>query len=165
MEIESSFINRSNQRVETLYRDIDTYAGADAANATGVHGYCFCDGKLVVVYADSKGYWGPPGGGIEPGETIEEATVREILEETNMRVVSIRPIGVLNIFEPARTIQHVRSFCIVEPIGPFSTDPDGDVTEIRLIDPADVKEYFDWGEPGERQLERALELYRAYVKE
>jgi hypothetical protein len=47
---------------------------------------------------------------------------------------------------------------MVEPYGPFTSDPDGDVTEIRLIDPADYKKYFDWGEVGERIMERALSL-------
>ena len=31
-------------------------------------------------------------------------------------------------------------------------------TEIKLIDPADYKQYFDWGEVGERIMERALNL-------
>ena len=38
------------------------------------------------------------------------------------------------------------------------SDPDGDVTEIKLIDPKDINQYFDCGKNGERQLERALML-------
>ena len=34
----------------------------------------------------------------------------------------------------------------------------GDVTEIKLIDPKDIKQYFDWGEIGDHILTRALEL-------
>jgi hypothetical protein len=54
----------------------------------------------------------------------------------------------------------VRAVCIVEPIGPFvaDADPNGDVTEIKLIDPKDIKQYFDWGEIGAHVLARALEL-------
>jgi hypothetical protein len=57
----------------------------------------------------------------------------------------------------------VRSVCIVEPIGPFiaDADPDDDgeeVTEIKLIDPKDIKQYFDWGEVGEHILARALQI-------
>jgi len=36
------------------------------------------------------------------------------------------------------------------------------VTEIKLIDPKDYKQYFDWGEIGERIIERALELLSKY---
>src|SRR3990167_7338674 len=63
-----------------------------------------------------------------------------------------------DIYEPDRIIRQVRSFCIVEPIGNFAADPDGDVTEIKLIDPKDYKQYFDWGKIGERVMSRAMEL-------
>ena len=57
--------------------------------------------------------------------------------------------------------QHSRSMCTVEPFGPFEKDPVGDVTEVKLIDPKDYKEYFNWGAVGERLLERALEVLHA----
>ena len=34
-----------------------------------------------------RGRWSVPGGRVEPGETGEEAVVREVLEETGLRVV------------------------------------------------------------------------------
>jgi 8-oxo-dGTP diphosphatase len=33
-----------------------------------------------------RGLWGPPGGGVEEGETFEKAAVREVKEETGLRV-------------------------------------------------------------------------------
>lgn len=44
----------------------------------------------------------------------------------------------------------------------FVSDPAGSVTEIKLVDPADYRQYFDWGEIGDRILERALELKMLY---
>jgi len=143
-----------------IYRDIDSLDELDGRKVNGVHGFCFCGDKLVIVYSDAKGYWTPPGGGVEPGETVEEAVVREVLEETNMRVIEQKPIGTLEVFEPEQTKFQVRLVCIVEPVGPFvaDTDPEGDITEIKLIDPKDIKQYFDWGEVGDHVLVRALEL-------
>src|SRR3989344_2628502 len=45
-----------------------------------------------------------------------------------------------------------------EPYGEFISDPAGSITEIKLIDPKDYKQYFDWGKIGDRILERALEM-------
>lgn len=44
------------------------------------------DGKLLLV-ADSKSIFMLPGGGVDPGETIEAAIERELLEETGLRAV------------------------------------------------------------------------------
>lgn len=156
MEIKSTLIHHG-QTIPFVYRDIDSPDELNGGKVKGIHAYCFCRDKLVVVYAEEKKSWGPPGGAVEPGETVEEAVVREVLEETNMRVLKQKVFGYLEAFEPERTLQ-TRSVCIVEPIGEFVSDPDGDVTEIKLIDPKDINNYFDWGKNGERQLDRALML-------
>ena len=146
--------------VPVVYRDIESLEELKGHPVQGVHAFCFYGDQLVVVYSEAKGYWTPPGGGIEPGETIEEAIVREVREETNMRVLKQRVFGYQDVSEPHRLTTQIRAVCIVEPIGPFvaDADPEGDVTEIKLIDPKDTKEYFDWGEIGEHILARGLEL-------
>lgn len=156
MEIKSTLIHQG-QIIPFVYRDIDSIDELGGEKIEGVHAYCFCGDKLVVVYAEEKGSWGPPGGGVELGETVEEAVTREVSEETNMRVLKQELFGYLEVLWPKRILQ-TRSVCIVEPVGEFISDPDGDVTEIKLIDPEDIKHYFDWGKNGEYQLERALML-------
>ncbi|MCR4263969.1 MAG: NUDIX domain-containing protein [Candidatus Roizmanbacteria bacterium] len=160
MEIKSSLVNRLGQTLSTTYRDVDSLDELNGKKVNGVHGFCFCGDKLLVVYSESKGYWTPPGGGVEPGETVEVATIREVFEETNMRVLKQKIIGYIEISEPEGVITQTRSVCIVEPVGPFTADadPEGDVTAIKLIDPEDIKQYFDWGEVGDHILARALEL-------
>jgi len=157
-EIKSTFVNHFNQELNLVYREDDPLKDLDDKILQAVHAFCFYGDKLVIVYSAEKGYWAPPGGGIEPGETFEEAVVREVKEETNMKVLSQRFIGYQDIFAPDRIVRQTRSVCIVEPYGPFVSDPDGDVTEIKLIDPIDYKKYFDWGKIGERIMERALLL-------
>lgn len=158
MEIKSSLTNRSGQTLEVLYKEDDPMRGLEGKALTCVHAFCFYGDKLVVVYAKGKGYWTPPGGGVEAGETYEEAVVREVGEETNMRVLKQKIIGYQDIYEPNRIIRQTRSICIVEPLGEFSADPDGEITGIKLIDPKDYKQYFDWGAIGDRLMEQALSL-------
>jgi 8-oxo-dGTP diphosphatase len=158
MEIKSSLVNRSGQTLDVVYREDDPMNDLEGKVLQGVHAFCFYEGKLVIVYAENKKYWTPPGGGIEPAETYEEAVVREIREETNMKVIKQQLIGYQDIYEPNRIIRQTRSVCIVEPLGEFIIDPDGDVTKIKLIDPKDYKQYFDWGSVGDRLMEQALSL-------
>ncbi len=98
------------------------------------------------------------------GESAEDAAIRETKEETNMKVLQYEFIGIQDIFESNRTISEVRFVCMVETYGPFVSDPDGDITEIKLIDPKDFKQYFDWGKIGDHLMARALELKAEMVK-
>ena len=160
MEIKSTLTNHSGQIFDVLYKEDDPMKNLDGKVLQGVHGYCFCDGKMVVVYSPKKGYWTPPGGAIEAGETYEEAIIREVKEETNMKVLKQELIGYQDIYEPNHIVRQTRSFCFVEPYGPFVSDPDGDITEIKLIDPKDYKKYFNWGEIGDRIMEQAMIMFK-----
>lgn len=144
--------------LDVVYHEDNPLVGLEGRILQGVHAYCFYRDQMVVVYAESKKYWTPPGGGIEPGETYEEAVVREVKEESNMKVLSQKLIGYQDVYEPGRIVRQTRSVCIVEPFGPFVSDPDGDITKIKLIDPKDYKKYFDWGKVGDRIMERALDI-------
>ena len=139
MEIESTLKNRSNQTLKVIYREDDPLKDLDNKILQCVHAYCFYKDQLVIAYAKEKGYWTPPGGGIEQNEKYTDAVIREVAEETNMKVLYQELIGYQDIFEPNRIVRQTRSFCVVEPIGDFFADPDGDITEIKLIDPKITK--------------------------
>ncbi|MFD7369248.1 NUDIX hydrolase [Nocardiopsis alba] len=44
------------------------------------------DGRMLVIKRRDNGNWEPPGGVLELDETPEEGVVREVLEETGIRV-------------------------------------------------------------------------------
>jgi ADP-ribose pyrophosphatase YjhB (NUDIX family) len=52
------------------------------------------NGNLLVVKHKKKGrsWWCLPGGGLEPGETLEACVQREIMEETGLRIRPEKPI-------------------------------------------------------------------------
>ncbi len=130
----------------------------------GVHSFCFCGDKMVVVL-NKKGMWTPPGGAIEKGESYEDASIREIFEETNMKVIYQKCLGYQDVTgEDIKKVRQVRMFCIVEPYGDFVSDPDGDISEIKLIDPKDFSETVGWGEIGDRILELSLQEKNNYQK-
>lgn len=44
------------------------------------------EGKLLAIQRRDNGHWEPPGGLVEPGETLTQALIREVHEETGYRV-------------------------------------------------------------------------------
>src|SRR5262245_22087495 len=60
----------------------------------GVAAVIFEDGRVLLQRRDDNGRWGLPGGGVEPGESVRVAIVREVREETGLDVEPLRLIGV-----------------------------------------------------------------------
>jgi hypothetical protein len=144
MEIKSKLTNKSGQELDVIYyENLDPNQNLEEKTLQAVCAYCFCGDKMVLVKHPRIG-WMPPGGHIEEGETIEETTTREVKEETNMKVL------------------HQELICIVEPYGDFIPSPEEDIIEIKLINPKDYKQYFDWLKIGDHIMERALEMFKNY---
>lgn len=51
-------------------------------------------GDLLLVHKTDNDLWALPGGGVDPGESVSEAVLREVLEETGMDVEVVRLSGV-----------------------------------------------------------------------
>jgi len=63
------------------------------------------DNKILLVKRNkepNKGGWAIPGGSVKPGETLQRAVEREILEETGLVVSAKDPIHVFDYIERGR---------------------------------------------------------------
>lgn len=69
----------------------------------GVGGAVVCDDKLLLVRRASRrgrGNWQVPGGFIEPDETMEQAVVREVEEESSVIAAVEGVLGLRNRYDP-----------------------------------------------------------------
>lgn len=72
----------------------------------------FHDGRILLVRRANPpdaGRWGFPGGKVEAGETIQNAAVRELLEETGVQATPLRVFTAVDAFdhdEQGRSRQH-----------------------------------------------------------
>ena len=58
-------------------------------------------GRLLLIHRTDNDLWALPGGGIDPGETVRQAGVRETEEETGYRV---RITGLVGIYTDPRHV-------------------------------------------------------------
>jgi len=160
MNITEDYTGKSGTVYKMEYSDADSFDHLNYSECRQTYGVCFCDDQMIIGYGGEKADWGLIGGTIETGETFEQTLRREIQEESNMEVLSAIPIGYQKVTKvlDGSFVYQLRYACLVKPHGPFISDPDGSITEIRLIDPTKYKDYFDWGEIGERIITRAVEL-------
>jgi len=69
------------------------------APVVGVGGLVVRDGRVLLIRRGKQplyGRWTLPGGTLELGESLEDAVVRELREETGVRV---RPLELLTVFD------------------------------------------------------------------
>lgn len=153
---------RTGHTFDIVYKEVDSFEHISHLPIKAAGAFCFCDGKLVLVYAKKRDCWEIPGGGREEGESFDACIVREIKEESNMKVLKLVPLGydTFTNRDNGDVLYILRYGALVEPYGDFVADgdQDADITAMQLIDPKDYKTYFDWNERGDAMLGKSMRL-------
>ena len=104
-------------------------------------------GRILLIRRTDNENWAVPGGGMDLGESISDAAVREVKEETG---IDIEVTGVVGIYtNPRHVIEYTsngevrQEFSIVftgRPVGGSPT-PSSESSEVRWVEPAAVPDY------------------------
>ena len=99
MEIKNRITNSDGKVFDVVYRDAKPGEDVSCDFLRGVHAFCFYGDKMLIVANGDRNEWTPPGGSIEPAEKYEEASFREVKEESNMKIIHQECIGYQDIFK------------------------------------------------------------------
>ena len=93
--------------------------------------------RATVVF---KGYWALPGGKVDAGETVEQAVVREVIEETGLQIKIVRKIGEYHESGVQDGIEYdyYPACFLVKPTGGKIKRQEKEIEEIRLFDLKDI---------------------------
>ena len=131
----------------------------------GVGAVIVDEGKVLLIrrrYEPLKGEWSLPGGMVEIGETLESALMREMLEETGLRV-DVGPV--VEVFDRIMRDEQQRvryHFVLVDYLcwpADGSLHAGSDVDAAIWVDPATLGRY-SLTEKAMSVIERALTLAR-----
>lgn len=94
-----------------------------------VAGVAVRDGRLLLV-RDRHGFWGSPGGWVEPGEDPEEAVIREVREELGVEAEVTRAFRPHLVWHVERATEPVSFLLLVYGIRLASHDFELDPNEV-----------------------------------
>jgi len=95
----------------------------------GVGGAVVHEDRLLLVRRASRrgrGNWQVPGGFIEPDETIEQAVIREVMEESGVKTEVRGVLGIRNRYDPDVD----NSLYVVLLLNPLDINPKPDNQEV-----------------------------------
>jgi len=126
-------------------------------------GLVFRGDDILLVkrgHAPNQGRWSVPGGAVEEGETVEAAVIREVLEETSVRVRPVRVLTVADLVERDDSGRVRFHYATVEVLCEYVEGepmPDSDADNARWIPMRELHEY--------DVTETALQVIRAALRE
>jgi 8-oxo-dGTP pyrophosphatase MutT (NUDIX family) len=109
-------------------------AGVEQVHAAG--GVVLRDGRVAVVHRPRYDDWSLPKGKLDPGESFEDAALREVAEETGLRCRLIRELPAVE-YEVRGRPKLVR-YWAMEVVDETGFVPNEEVDEIRWLEPSEA---------------------------
>lgn len=103
-------------------------------------------GQILLQLRSSDHQWSLPSGAIDPGETPEQAVVREVKEETGLEVQPIKLLGVFSgknyrhIYENGDQVEYMVAVYECEIIGGVLDAEDNETMELRWFEVEEIPE-------------------------
>jgi ADP-ribose pyrophosphatase YjhB (NUDIX family) len=95
----------------------------------------FQNEKIVIVSSKNKDLWGLPGGYVSTEESLEQAIIREILEETNLHA---RITGFLASYPMVKDERNLVFVVFIAEVYDGEARAGDDVDELLVLSPADT---------------------------
>ena len=94
------------------------------------------DGLVAVVHRPRYDDWSLPKGKLDPGESFEQAALREVEEETGLRARLVRELPSVE-YEVRGRPKLVR-YWLMEVVEDPGFEPNSEVDELRWLSPRDA---------------------------
>jgi ADP-ribose pyrophosphatase YjhB (NUDIX family) len=112
----------------------------------GVSASVWRDGKVLLVERgkEPRGLWAFPGGHVEPGERLEAAAARELLEETGLTASFTELLGFYEVIRrdgAGEVSLHYVIACFLGHAGPGEPVAQSDAAAALWADPEDLGGY------------------------
>ena len=101
------------------------------------------DGRILLIRRTDNNYWSIPGGGVEPGESVSQATAREVMEETG---IDCEVTGLVGIYSDPNHVAayddgEVRqefSICFITRMLGGMVTTSRESSEVRFVSPDEI---------------------------
>ena len=92
------------------------------------------EGRVVLVHRPKYDDWSLPKGKLDPGESFEEAALREVEEETGLRCRLVRELRAVE-YTDAKGRSKVVRYWLMEVEADLGFVPNDEVDEMRRLPP------------------------------